>query len=1089
MLLAAIIVLGIGLYYLGPLITGFAIKEFSYADDLNLVVASSGNYTWQLSGIGELKSAKIDGRVTKSGKARVYIEDNGARHLIFDSSRIGEKRAEEGKAAESRESADLITGFLVKDGKEDKEKGGKGKDENKTETDEDKKKKNHKPDWTSEADEFIINGTTAIDLSQYFVDEDKDALIYAASEAEGLSIKISNEIITIIPTSENNFNTTITFTASDGIDSKKETVNLIVYAAKPAPTPEPIVQPNMAPVWNSGIDAFIVNGTTSINLSQHFIDEDNDSLAYGAGLAENITITISNDLAALIPAEGFAGNAAAAFSAFDGKNLTIKIVTLTVPQKAAVGIAPANETDITQKINRAPKWISDADSFTLNKTLSINLSQYFADEDNDSLSFNASDAADVSESISGSTLTLTAISDNFNSTIEITASDGNLSAGKEVKLIVPLAITLPINETILKAITIDLAYKSGTIYDANDNGEESVNGVVDLTVENAKFNWGVDESRLCTRWEVYNAEEGQSTIFCNGNKECCAFVGLLPTRSSWSEVYYAVFGKDGAGHDNIVSAQALYYDVNLSVENPKSEIYYSSWANKSAKFFDEEVEFSDECIETCLLSGLNKSSYTLIFEIEDDAVLRIDRIKYSLLADAANNPPLLLKNFSAINASKNKNATINLSQYFADPDGDALSYGYYKADNITILFNGDIATILPDKGISGERFSYITANDSEKTAVSDVFMINITEEKFKPKVEVGKPVKWQSKVLIDVGSVSSVNLTLPETASNITIRVLNETIAKELPDEKIKVIEDGKVKDKEIFEAEKKLENIRKKISILEEAKLKGASKVAVDDGDFGINEIGQKLDELYAKKSELERQLSLLPGASLITGNAIALTEATLNETLPVLFINESLTRNIEIEVSYETEAPIAIEDEINAYTRQVKIISETSYEDVLSWTTLNDAPQQAIKLYWIQNDEKVLFENVDYIDSNSNGLIDRIEWIIPHLSNQTFEVSITILNVQSYPTVYGNWTVVFNTTGTGNLTIYGYNGTSYAEVPDDSSTINDLEYLETRCNDAVLNTTIVCANGEQMPYDIYKLKKRIAEIKKRLNELNRSG
>ena len=134
-------------------------------------------------------------------------------------------------------------------------------------------------------------------------------------------------------------------------------------------------------------------------------------------------------------------------------------------------------------------------------------------------------------------------------------------------------------------------------------------------------------------------------------------------------------------------------------------------------------------------------------------------------------------------------------------------------------------------------------------------------------------------------------------------------------------------------------------------------------------------------------------------------------------------------------------------------------------------------------------MFENVDYIDTNSNGLVDRLEWLIPHLSNQTFEVTITVLNVQSYPTVGGNWTVAFNTSGTGNLTIFAYNGTSYAEVPDDSSTINDLEYLETRCNDAVLNTTIVCSNGEQMPYEVYKIKKRIAEVKKRLNELNQSG
>src|SRR3989338_7764461 len=191
-----------------------------------------------------------------------------------------------------------------------------------------------------------------------------------------------------------------------------------------------------------------------------------------------------------------------------------------------------------------------------------------------------------------------------------------------------------------------MSYNSGTIYDANDNGEESVNGVVDLSAAGTKFGWQADESRLCTRWEVYNAEDETLTTFCNGNSDCCAFFELLPTKSNWSGVYYSTYGKDGAGYDNIVSAQVVYYDVNLSIENPKSEIYNSEWGNLSVKFFEEEIEFSDECVETCALSGFNKSSVVLLFEIEDDAVLRIDSVKYTLLADVANNAPKFLQNIT-----------------------------------------------------------------------------------------------------------------------------------------------------------------------------------------------------------------------------------------------------------------------------------------------------------------------------------------------------------------------------------------------------------------------------------------------------------
>lgn len=43
----------------------------------------------------------------------------------------------------------------------------------------------------------------------------------------------------------------------------------------------------------------------------------------------------------------------------------------------------------------------------------------------------------------------------------------------------------------------------------------------------------------------------------------------------------------------------------------------------------------------------------------------------------------------------------------------------------------------------------------------------------------------------------------------------------------------------------------------------------------------------------------------------------------------------------------------------------------------------------------------------------------------------SLTIINVQSYPTVGGNWTVRFNTTGKANLAITAVNGTTWTNPP----------------------------------------------------------
>ncbi len=61
--------------------------------------------------------------------------------------------------------------------------------------------------------------------------------------------------------------------------------------------------------------------------------------------------------------------------------------------------------------------------------------------------------------------------------------------------------------------------------------------------------------------------------------------------------------------------------------------------------------------------------------------------------------------------------------------------------------------------------------------------------------------------------------------------------------------------------------------------------------------------------------------------------------------------------------------------------------------------------------------------------------------------EANITIINVRSYPTLYGNWTVRFNTIGTADLTVTAVNGTGFGR---------DIEFLELRCGDNVLTTEL---------------------------------
>lgn len=87
-LITILIVLGI-LLFQKPTITGRVVqgKETIYSENLNIEKNESGTYEWKIKNPGNIKSLKATGSVTSNGTARVYIENNGTRQLLFDSTK------------------------------------------------------------------------------------------------------------------------------------------------------------------------------------------------------------------------------------------------------------------------------------------------------------------------------------------------------------------------------------------------------------------------------------------------------------------------------------------------------------------------------------------------------------------------------------------------------------------------------------------------------------------------------------------------------------------------------------------------------------------------------------------------------------------------------------------------------------------------------------------------------------------------------------------------------------------------------------------------------------------------------------------
>ena len=207
----------------------------------------------------------------------------------------------------------------------------------------------------------------------------------------------------------------------------------------------------------------------------------------------------------------------------------------------------------------------------------------------------------------------------------------------------------------------------------------------------------------------------------------------------------------------------------------------------------------------------------------------------------------------------------------------------------------------------------------------------------------------------------------------------------------------------------------------------------------------------------------------------------ASLEEEMPELLQEEMPTKLLvvnntssEVDLIFETPAPYTTEQDQSTedtYNKKVTV----AHDSTLHYTNVkssSDIPEDLVnrgvefKLHWIIDGVKTDVTHderfaVEYVDTNNNGIADSMQWIVPQLSEQEFEIEaeIVIINVQSYPIVGGNWTVNFTTVGTGDLVITAINETTFGEsLPD------DLKFLELNDGTQIL-TPIISGNTVTYP------------------------
>lgn len=556
-----------------------------------------------------------------------------------------------------------------------------------------------------------------------------------------------------------------------------------------------------------------------------------------------------------------------------------------------------------------------------------------------------------------------------------------------------------------KGIDLKIDYNPDTPWDDNNDGIALRNGAVDITIGDTIFNWMVDEDKLCTLWKIGN--KYSSDYSCYGSADCCLLLEMAPERDRWDDTLYINYGKDGAVDENIVSARVIYADYSIEAGDAYSEIIESETENISVIFNSDTIEFKDICLESCIIDGL--SSNKLILEISKGE-LYLDNVDYILGDDTSllNSAP----EFSIvpnISLEKNKEYVIDLNDYVSDVDGDDLFFGYYRLDDVDIVIEDGIVVINSKEDFEGKAYTFFTVNDSKTTAVSNIVEIIVGE---KSEGDIEEIIDGISE---ELDSISEGTLQGKATIGQ-PVRWIKRT-----------TLNDSKIR----------LDYVPINMTV---KKIVGVEKIKIDDSKIKL--------ELVSKLNSL--QIGAVSDIALQSEEMMSEAVVTVQEEVN------------EVEVEYYTEAPLAIEENISEFKKRVTISSDVHYNNIKSFVEIADKPLDSIKLYHVIEGtrEEVKFKAVD---RDGNGLIDYIEWNVPHLSEQIYEIEINILNVQSYPIVGGEWEVRFTTVGKANLSISAINDTSYgATLPD------DLIPYELRCGETVLNYT--WAGENSVEYNDYE-------------------
>jgi parallel beta-helix repeat protein len=176
-------------------------------------------------------------------------------------------------------------------------------------------------------------------------------------------------------------------------------------------------------------------------------------------------------------------------------------------------------------------------------------------------------------------------------------------------------------------------------------------------------------------------------------------------------------------------------------EGTVARVYYVNEGNKFLILNTESLDndFDYTCADTCEIETFNEN---VILSVEvDSGVLVLDKLKYSALVSAGNNPPVW-RGRTSFYVDGVTTYEINLENFFYDPDKDPLTYSIRSRENpFNAYLSGKILRITTNARSGGTHSIRVIASDKKDTTDVSLQINVLGLEEYVPASTVFDPEK------------------------------------------------------------------------------------------------------------------------------------------------------------------------------------------------------------------------------------------------------------------------------------------------------------------------------------------------------------